>query len=52
MSFLGFFSPFRIVTGMIITAFIITPVIADPAETFTTVSEFVAKLSPIFEGGV
>ncbi len=52
MGFLGFFSPFRIVTGMIITAFIITPVIADPAGTFTIVSEFIVKLSPIFEGGV
>ena len=52
MSFLGFFSPYRIVTGLILTAFIITPTIADPTGTFTTVSEFIGKLSPIFEGGV
>ena len=49
---LGFFSPTRIITGMILTAFVITPVIYDPVGTFTIVSEFIVKLSPFFEGGV
>jgi len=49
---LGVFSPFRIVTGLIITAFVITPTIFDPVNTFTIVSEFIGKLSPFFEGGV
>lgn len=48
MSFLGFFSPFRIVTGFIITSFVIYPVVADPAGSFTLVSEFISKLSPFF----
>ena len=52
MGFLGFFSPFRILTGMILTAFVITPAIADPSGTFSTVSEFIARLSPFFEGVV
>lgn len=49
---LGIFSPFRIVTGLIVTAFVITPTIYDPAGTFTIVSDFIGKLSPFFEGGI
>ena len=52
MGFLGFFSPFRILMGFIITTSVIYPVVADPAGSFTLVSEFISKLSPFFEGGV
>jgi hypothetical protein len=52
MSFLSFFSPFRILMGFIITSFVIYPVIADPTGSFTLVAEFISKLSPFFEGGV
>ena len=41
---LGFFSPRRILTGMILTAFVITPTILDPVNTFNIISEFFSKL--------
>lgn len=49
---LGFFSPRRIIIGMIISTFVIYPTLADPAGTFSAVAEFIGKLSPFFEGGV
>ena len=52
MSFLRVFSPVRILTGFIITTFVIYPSLSDPAGTFTQVSDFVGKVIPIIEGGV
>jgi len=50
LSFLGIFSPFRIITGFIITTFVIYPSLADPSGTFTAVSEFIGKVSIIIGG--
>lgn len=51
MSFLKLFSPFRLITGFIITTFVIYPALSDPTGTFTSISEFIGKLIPIIEGG-
>lgn len=52
MSFLSFFSPTRIVTGFILTSFVIYPTLSDPAGTIRVVSEFIGKITPIITGGV
>ncbi len=44
------FYPKRIITGMIFTAFIITPAIADPTGFFTTVGNWVINVQEIIGG--
>lgn len=41
------FHPRRIATGMIFTAFIITPAIADPTGFFSFVGSWVTSVQPI-----
>ena len=50
MSFLRVFSPFRLITGFIITTFVIYPALSDPTGTLGAVSEFIGKITMI--GGV
>jgi len=42
------FYPKRIITGMIFTAFIITPAIVDPVGYFTAVGNWVTSIQPYF----
>lgn len=49
------FHPRRIITGMIFTAFIITPAIADPSGFFSSVGNWITSVQPYFTeliGGV
>lgn len=45
---LGVFSPKRIVLGLVITTFIITPTIFAPEEAIVWSVNFIGKISPIF----
>lgn len=44
------FYPKRIITGMIFTAFVITPAIVDPTGFFTTVGNWVISVQEIIGG--